>query len=73
MCFAQFRQLVSQIQQGMIGLAVVTEGTRHIRITIEQAQMHLLHTPGIPPASATYLFAHHLNENQDWMPFITGW
>ncbi len=41
--------------------------------TVEQAQMHLLKIPAIPPASAGYLFAHHLRENQDWLPFITGW
>jgi 5-methylcytosine-specific restriction endonuclease McrA len=41
--------------------------------TIEQAQMHLSHPPTMPPASASYLFARHLNENQDWLPFITGW
>ncbi len=41
--------------------------------TIDQAQMHLLRTPSMPPASATYLFAHHLHENQEWIPFITGW
>jgi 5-methylcytosine-specific restriction endonuclease McrA len=41
--------------------------------TIEQAQMHLLHAPAIPPASATYLFARHLHENQEWLPFVNGW
>jgi 5-methylcytosine-specific restriction endonuclease McrA len=41
--------------------------------TVDQAQMHLLHLPSTPPASATYLFARHLYENQDWLPFITGW
>ena len=41
--------------------------------TIDQAPMHLLRTPSMPPASATYLFAHHLHENQEWIPFVTGW
>jgi len=41
--------------------------------TIEQAQMHLLRVPSTPPASAAYLFARHLNENQEWLPFISGW
>ena len=41
--------------------------------TIEQAQMHLLHAPSIPPASASYLYARHLNENKEWLPFVTGW
>ncbi len=41
--------------------------------TIEQAQMQLLRKPSAPPASAFYLFSRHLHENQDWLPFITGW
>lgn len=41
--------------------------------TIEQAQMHLLRKPSIPPASASYLFARHLHENQEWLPFVSGW
>lgn len=41
--------------------------------TIDQAQMHLMRPPSEPSASARYLFAHHLRENQDWLPFIDGW
>jgi len=41
--------------------------------TIEQAQMRLLRLPIEPPASAMYLFGRHLNDNQDWLPFIEGW
>ncbi len=41
--------------------------------TIEQAQMHLLHLPAEPPVSAYYLFARHLNENQEWVSFVEGW
>ena len=41
--------------------------------TLEQAGMVLLHKPQYPPASATYIFAHHLNENEDWVPFVEGW
>ncbi len=41
--------------------------------TIEQAQMHLLRPPSVPPASASYLFARHLHENQEWLPFVNGW
>ncbi len=41
--------------------------------TIEQAQMHLLRLPGQPPASARYLYAHHLRNNLDWLPFVEGW
>ncbi|MEW5872437.1 MAG: HNH endonuclease [Chloroflexota bacterium] len=41
--------------------------------TLEQVQMRLLHLPKEPPASASYFFARHLRENQDWMPFVEGW
>ncbi len=41
--------------------------------TIEQAHMHLLHWPSEPPSSANYIFARHLPDNSDWVPFITGW
>jgi 5-methylcytosine-specific restriction endonuclease McrA len=41
--------------------------------TIEQARMRLLRSPKEPPSSAIYLFARHLNKNEDWVPFIEGW
>lgn len=41
--------------------------------TLEQVHMHLLHIPAEPPTSAVYLFACHLKENQEWLPFIEGW
>jgi 5-methylcytosine-specific restriction endonuclease McrA len=41
--------------------------------TLEQAQMRLLRIPQEPSASASYLFARHLGDNQDWLPFIEGW
>ena len=41
--------------------------------TLEQAQMHLLHHPSEPPSSAGYIFARHLVQNEDWMPYILGW
>lgn len=41
--------------------------------TVEQAQMRLLRQPVTPPASAMYLFGRHLQENEDWLPFIDGW
>ena len=41
--------------------------------TIDQAHMHLLRPPAEPPASASYLFARHLKENQEWLPFVEGW
>ena len=41
--------------------------------TLEQAQMRLLHQPKEPPVSATYIFGRHLNQNQEWLPFVEGW
>ena len=41
--------------------------------TIEQAHMRLLRKPNEPPASALYRFAHHINNNRDWLPFVEGW
>ncbi len=41
--------------------------------TLEQAQMRLLRSPGEPPSSAEYLFGRHLNDNDDWRPYVSGW
>lgn len=41
--------------------------------TIEQSNMHLLHKPTEPPTNARYIFARHLKENGDWLPFMEGW
>jgi len=41
--------------------------------TIDQAHMSLLHQPVEPPASAQYIFARHLGDNDEWIPFIEGW
>lgn len=41
--------------------------------TLEQAHMRLLHTPIEPPSSAVYIYARHLTQNEDWIPFIEGW
>jgi 5-methylcytosine-specific restriction endonuclease McrA len=41
--------------------------------TLEQVQMRLLRPPAEPPASAAYLFARHVKDNQEWTPFIEGW
>jgi 5-methylcytosine-specific restriction endonuclease McrA len=41
--------------------------------TVEQAQMSLLRPPSEPPSSAQYLFARHIKENEEWLPFIEGW
>jgi hypothetical protein len=32
-----------------------------------------LSTPAEPPSSAQYIFARHLKENADWLPFVDGW
>ena len=41
--------------------------------TLEQAHMQLLRAPIEPPSSASYIFARHLTQNEDWIPFIEGW
>lgn len=41
--------------------------------TLVQAHMRLLRVPAEPPVSAVYIFGRHLNENQDWLPFVQGW
>jgi hypothetical protein len=35
--------------------------------------MSLLRPPSEPPTSAQYLFARHIKENEEWLPFIEGW
>ncbi len=41
--------------------------------TLEQAHMRLLRWPAEPPSSAEYIFARHLKDNQEWLPFVSGW
>jgi 5-methylcytosine-specific restriction endonuclease McrA len=41
--------------------------------TVEQAQMRLIRPPAEPPLSARYIFARHLRDNSEWLPFIEGW
>ena len=41
--------------------------------TADQAQMRLLRLPAEPPASADYIFARHLRNNEEWIPFVEGW
>jgi 5-methylcytosine-specific restriction endonuclease McrA len=41
--------------------------------TVDQAQMRLLRLPDKPPASANYIFARHLRDNVEWVPFVEGW
>ncbi|MCL5610974.1 MAG: HNH endonuclease [Chloroflexi bacterium] len=39
----------------------------------EEVHMLLLHVPKEPPANATYMFARHLDDNDDWAQYIKGW
>lgn len=41
--------------------------------TLRETRMALLRTPTEPRASAAYLFARHLPENEAWQPFLAGW
>lgn len=45
------------------------KGGRHL----EEVHMHLSHAPKEPPASAIYLYGRHLDENNEWEPYIVGW
>lgn len=40
---------------------------------LSEAHMTLLRPPREPPASAAYIFEHHLRENQEWAPYLNGW
>lgn len=40
---------------------------------LEESRVMLLTTPREPPVSARYLFAQHLQGNEDWEPYISGW
>ncbi|MEX0788300.1 MAG: HNH endonuclease [Anaerolineales bacterium] len=37
------------------------------------ARMNLLRPAQEPRASALYIFAPHLGENEDWFPYLKGW
>lgn len=41
--------------------------------TLGEANMRLIQAPKSPPNSIHYIFSHHINQNEDWEPFITGW
>jgi 5-methylcytosine-specific restriction endonuclease McrA len=41
--------------------------------TPDQAGMRLLRLPYEPSASAHYRFGRHLDQRQEWEPFLTGW
>jgi 5-methylcytosine-specific restriction endonuclease McrA len=40
---------------------------------LEHARMSLLRQPREPRATAWYLFSNHLEANQEWEPYISGW
>ncbi|HEY3313169.1 MAG TPA: HNH endonuclease [Anaerolineales bacterium] len=40
---------------------------------LEESRITLMTIPREPPASARYLFAQHLPDNEEWEPFISGW
>ena len=40
---------------------------------LDEAHMTLLHIPKEPPASARYLFGRHVEDNSEWIQFISGW
>ena len=40
---------------------------------LTEVHMHLLHVPKEPPASASYIFGRHLDQNAEWEQFISGW
>jgi len=40
---------------------------------LNEVQMKLKQVPKEPPASAIYMYGHHIDENGEWKPFITGW
>ena len=41
--------------------------------TIQEAHMSLLRAPAEPRATALYLYGAHLEDNQDWQPFLANW
>ncbi|MDD5468413.1 MAG: HNH endonuclease [Anaerolineales bacterium] len=41
--------------------------------TPEEVKMALLRPPKEPPASARYIFARHIGDNREWLPFVEGW
>ena len=40
---------------------------------LKELHMNLRRTPKEPRANAIYLYGHHLQDNGEWEPFITGW
>jgi hypothetical protein len=40
---------------------------------VDEAHMRLHHVPKEPPASAMYIFGRHIEEYNEWEPYISGW
>ena len=40
---------------------------------LDEAHLTLLQPPREPPASASYLYGRHIDENEEWVTFIKGW
>jgi 5-methylcytosine-specific restriction endonuclease McrA len=41
--------------------------------TLDDVGMRLLHRPSEPPTSASYIFGRHLENNQEWEEYLSGW
>ena len=41
--------------------------------TLDDTGMRLLHRPSEPPTSASYIFGRHLENNQEWEEYLSGW
>jgi 5-methylcytosine-specific restriction endonuclease McrA len=41
--------------------------------SLDEARMRLLHPASEPRATAAYLFARHLPDNDVWVEYLTGW
>jgi 5-methylcytosine-specific restriction endonuclease McrA len=40
---------------------------------LNESQMKLIRLPVEPPSNADYMYSRHLNENNEWKPFLNGW
>ena len=40
---------------------------------LNECGMKLRKKPKAPPNSAVYMYKHHLEQNKEWEPFLTGW
>jgi 5-methylcytosine-specific restriction endonuclease McrA len=53
--------------------ACITCNHRKGSRTPEEAGMHLLARPALPPASAAYYFQSQLANNSSWVEYLNGW